>query len=182
MKEAISPAGVCQPYLKKCVDLGKESAIFARLEMKQWNKKTIRFTTTVTWLVALTVVTVLTIPDSRAVAWLSSPDEIASSPPGAALENRQWIPARFLSDSDQDKLATNGRSGGGQPVAFLLAPVLKPDNSDKRLKKHNVFSRPTVAFSDRQVRQREVLTSTSMISSDLGQLLTLVGSKPSGTG
>ncbi|MFH1373690.1 MAG: hypothetical protein ABII79_07845 [bacterium] len=182
MKEAISPAGVCQPYLKKRVDLGKESAIFAKLEMKHWNKKTIRFTTTVTRLVAVTVITVLTIPDSSAVGRLWSPDGIATSQSEAALENREWIPARFLSDSDQENLATNGRPGGGQSVAFLLAPVLKPDNSEKRLKKQGIFKRPTVVFSDRQVRQREVLTSTSLISSDLGQLLTLVGSKPSGTG
>lgn len=91
------------------------------------------------------------------------------------------IPATLLSDRAQKNMATNGKPGHARPAYLVLPPILKPDNTDKRFKKQTVSYRRIIIPSVYQNRPCDVLTSTSLISSNLGRRVTLVGAKPSGT-
>ena len=91
------------------------------------------------------------------------------------------IPATLLSDRAQKNMATNGKPGHARPAYLDLPPILKPDNTDKRFKKQTVSYRRIIIPSVYQNRSCDVLTSTSLISSNLGRRVTLVGAKPSGT-
>jgi H+/gluconate symporter-like permease len=91
------------------------------------------------------------------------------------------IPATLLSDRAQKNMATNGKPGHARPAYLALPPILKPNNTDKRFNKQTVSYKRTTISSIRQNRPCDVLTSTSLISSNLGRRVTLVGAKPSGT-
>jgi hypothetical protein len=91
------------------------------------------------------------------------------------------IPATLISEGAQENMATNGKPGHARPAYLVLLPVLKPDNTDKRFNKQTVSYKRTIISSVCQNRPCDVLTSTSLISSNLGHRVTLVGAKPSGT-
>jgi hypothetical protein len=92
------------------------------------------------------------------------------------------IPAALISEDAQENMATNGKPGNTRPPYLVLPPILKPDNTDKRFNKQTVSYKRTIISSVCQNRPCDILTSTSLISSNLGRRVTLVGAKPSGTG
>ena len=91
------------------------------------------------------------------------------------------IPAALISDGTQENMATNGKPSHARPAYLVLPPILKPDNTDKRFNKQTASYKRTIISSVRQNRPCDVLTSTNLISSNLGRRVTLVGAKPSGT-
>jgi len=99
----------------------------------------------------------------------------------ASVDCGAQIPAQLLSDRAQKNMATNGKPGHARPAYLVLPSILKPDNTDKRFKRQTVSYKRTTIPSICQNRTCDVLTSTSLISSNLGRRITLVGAKPSGT-
>ncbi|MEW5994129.1 MAG: hypothetical protein AB1744_07010 [Candidatus Zixiibacteriota bacterium] len=65
-------------------------------------------------------------------------------------------------------------------ACLVLPPLLKPDTSGNRLKWQPVTRISTSVNSAPDYHYLEC-TSTSLVSASLGQRLTLVGAKPSGT-
>lgn len=82
----------------------------------------------------------------------------------------------------QDKMASDGRPTRTSAASIVLAPVLKPDNTDSRHKKLSETEGTTLLSPTKSNRARLILGSASLVASDLGRRLTLVGARPSGTG
>ena len=103
-------------------------------------------------------------------------DQLLTSASQRSSENDSSLP-----DGTQDKMSPDGNPEQHKCSYLVLAPILKTDNPEHRLKKQTISS---VGFDTPPVgrhHQNNVLTTTSLISSDLGRRLTLVGNKPSGT-
>ncbi len=164
---------------KKWIDLSQKDTIFAPLDMNEVIVRTTRRAAS-----ALTLIIALA---------------LATSPPGTAIpfgpildgtagqlgvESTDWqgqMPVSCLPGGAQDDVATGGKSRSPRPASLVLPPVLKPNNTDSHLDRQAVFRSGTNTLPVCPCPRLVILTSTSLVSSNLGCRATLVGARPSGT-
>jgi hypothetical protein len=78
-------------------------------------------------------------------------------------------------------MANNGRPASQRPALLVLPPIIKPDNTDSRLRGLPVSGAIRIVSMVDRHQPHDVLTSTSLVCSTVGRRVTLVGAKPSGT-
>jgi hypothetical protein len=123
----------------------------------------------------------LVMPDPSSINLSASIHDSPVSQSNASVGCGILIPAALISEGVQENMATNGKPGQAQPAYLVLPLILKSDNTDKCFKKQTVSYKKTIISSVCRSRPCDVLTSTSLISTNLGHRVTLVGAKPSGT-
>ncbi|HWR83407.1 MAG TPA: hypothetical protein VN285_08895 [Candidatus Deferrimicrobium sp.] len=105
---------------------------------------------------------------------------LVTGDPGCARQS-SYVIAQGDSAEGNDVTADDSRPIRIQAAFLAVATGLKPANSDGRFRQpddaHGVSAVPLAGLDD----MAELLTSTSLISADLGRRERLVGAKPSGT-
>ncbi len=98
-----------------------------------------------------------------------------------SLEEAKLIQGPLLPDELPNNMETSSKPDTEQP-AYLKAPqISKTDNNQSRYKLHKEQSKQILKEFLNSHRAKSIVSSISLVHSDLGRQFRLIGAKPSGT-